>query len=65
VLRAGGDFLSATGVPSYLVDIVKALLVLAFVAPPVLVGLFRGRRGTTPQASPAVSVVPTETKAAA
>ncbi|MET9683508.1 ABC transporter permease [Streptomyces coeruleorubidus] len=64
VLRAGGDFLSATGVPSYLVDIVKALLVLAFVAPPVLVGLFRGRRGATPQAAPAASVVPTETKAA-
>ncbi|WP_063827532.1 ABC transporter permease [Streptomyces qaidamensis] len=65
VLRAGGDFLSATGVPSYLVDIVKALLVLAFVAPPVLVDLFQGRRGATPQAAPAVSVVPTKTGAAA
>ncbi|WP_063753035.1 ABC transporter permease [Streptomyces resistomycificus] len=65
VLRAGGDFLSATGVPSYLVDIVKALLVLAFVAPPVLVDLFRGRRGAMPSTAPAVSVVPTETKAAA
>ncbi|PTH86374.1 ABC transporter permease [Streptomyces sp. A244] len=64
VLRAGGDFLSATGVPSYLVDIVKALLVLAFVAPPVLVGLFHGRRGATPQTAPAVSVVPTKTEAA-
>ncbi|MCP9213222.1 ABC transporter permease [Streptomyces sp. NEAU-Y11] len=64
VLRAGGDFLSATGVPSYLVDIVKALLVLAFVAPPVLVDLFRGRRGTTPQEAPAASVVPIERKAA-
>jgi simple sugar transport system permease protein len=65
VLRAGGDFLSATGVPSYLVDIVKALLVLAFVAPPVLVELFRGRRAVAPQAAPAVSVVPTKTEAAA
>jgi ABC-type uncharacterized transport system permease subunit len=30
-LRAGGGFLAATGVPPYLVDVVKALLVLAFV----------------------------------
>lgn len=65
VLRAGGDFLSATGVPSYLVDIVKALLVLAFVAPPVLVDLFHGRRGAIPRAAPAVSVVPAKTEAAA
>ncbi|MFF9807960.1 ABC transporter permease [Streptomyces coeruleorubidus] len=65
VLRAGGDFLSATGVPSYLVDIVKALLVLAFVAPPVLVDLFHGRRGAVPQAAPAVPVVPAKTEAAA
>lgn len=63
VLRAGGDFLSATGVPYFLVDVVKALLVLAFVAPPVLVDLFRRRRGVTPQAAPAVSVVPTKVKA--
>ncbi|GAA1644240.1 ABC transporter permease [Actinoplanes couchii] len=35
VLRSGGSFLAATGVPSYLADIVKALLVLAFVAPRV------------------------------
>ncbi|PAZ17260.1 ABC transporter permease [Streptomyces sp. SA15] len=65
VLRAGGDFLSATGVPYYLVDVVKALLVLAFVAPPVLVDLFRRRRGATPQAAPDLSVVPTKVKAAA
>ncbi|MFD3497904.1 ABC transporter permease [Streptomyces sp. NPDC058676] len=65
VLRAGGDFLSATGVPYYLVDVVKALLVLAFVAPPVLVDLFRRRRGVTPQAAPDLSVVPTKVKAAA
>ncbi|MEJ3746807.1 ABC transporter permease [Actinomycetes bacterium KLBMP 9797] len=39
-LRAGGGFLAATGVPSYLVDVVKALLVLAFVAG----GLRAGRR---------------------
>jgi simple sugar transport system permease protein len=65
VLRAGGDFLSATGVPYYLVDVVKALLVLAFVAPPVLVDLFRRRRGAIPQAATAVSVVPTKVKASA
>ncbi len=35
-LRAGGSFLAATGVPSYLVDVVKALLTLAFVAPAVM-----------------------------
>ncbi|MEU9337743.1 ABC transporter permease [Streptomyces sp. NPDC048290] len=64
MLRAGGDFLSATGVPSYLVDIVKALLVLAFVVPPVLIDLFRGRRGAQPQAPAAVPVVPTKMEAA-
>ncbi|MEU9240354.1 ABC transporter permease [Streptomyces sp. NPDC048385] len=65
VLRSGGDFLSATGVPYYLVDIVKALLVLAFVVPPLLVNLVSGRRGARPSAAPAASVVPTEVKAAA
>jgi simple sugar transport system permease protein len=35
ILRAGGSFLAATGVPFYLVDVVKALLVLALVVPPV------------------------------
>jgi simple sugar transport system permease protein len=51
VLRAGGNFLAATGVPSYVVDVTKALLVLAFVAPPVLVDTVRQRRnasGTPP-----------------
>jgi len=53
VLRAGGDFLAATGVPSYVVDVTKALLVLAFVAPPVLVDALRGRRNT-PGAPPSM-----------
>ncbi|MDX6328860.1 MAG: ral nucleoside transport system permease protein [Streptomycetaceae bacterium] len=44
VLRSGGSFLAATGVPSFLVDVVKSLLVLAFVAPPVIVGMVRRRR---------------------
>jgi simple sugar transport system permease protein len=44
VLRAGGNFLSATGVPFYLVDVVKSLLVLALVVPPVVADLVeRGR----------------------
>ncbi|MEU5397940.1 ABC transporter permease [Streptomyces sp. NPDC005963] len=64
VLRAGGDFLSATGVPPVLVDIVKALLVLAFVAPPILVSLFRKRRGTKPSTPTPLPVVPTEMKVA-
>ncbi|MFI5426324.1 ABC transporter permease [Aeromicrobium sp. UC242_57] len=37
VLRAGGGFLASTGVPSSLVDVMKALLVLAFVVPPALI----------------------------
>ncbi|GAA3039980.1 ABC transporter permease [Streptosporangium longisporum] len=44
VLRSGGGFLAATGVPPFLVDVVKALLVLAFVAPPVVVAALRRRR---------------------
>ncbi|MEV4381567.1 ABC transporter permease [Streptosporangium sp. NPDC049644] len=44
VLRSGGGFLAATGVPPFLVDVVKALLVLAFVAPPVVVAMIRRRR---------------------
>lgn len=54
VLRAGGDFLSATGVPYFLVDVVKALLVLAFVAPPVLIdSLVRRRKsGGAPEQLP-------------
>jgi simple sugar transport system permease protein len=48
ILRAGGDFLAATGVPSYLADVVKALLVLALVAPSVLVAAIRSRRQAVP-----------------
>ncbi|WP_329012840.1 ABC transporter permease [Streptomyces sp. NBC_00690] len=65
VLRAGGDFLSATGVPYYLIDIVKALLVLAFVAPPILVDLFRRRRSGTPSTPSPLPVVPTKMEAVA
>jgi ABC-type uncharacterized transport system permease subunit len=42
-LRAGSSYLAATGVPAYLVDVIQALLVLAFVIPPVLSALW-GRR---------------------
>ncbi|GAA4717781.1 ABC transporter permease [Phytohabitans rumicis] len=51
VLRSGGGFLAATGVPSFLVDVVKSLLVLAFVAPPVVVSLWRRR--SVPEGVPA------------
>lgn len=44
VLRAGGGFLASTGVPSSLVDVMKALLVLAFVVPATVVHLLRQRR---------------------
>lgn len=36
VLRAGGGFLAATGVPSYFVDVVLALIVLGALLPPVI-----------------------------
>jgi ABC-type uncharacterized transport system permease subunit len=40
-LRSGASYLATTGVPDYLVDIVQALLVLAFVVPPVLAATVR------------------------
>lgn len=52
VLRAGGDFLSSSGVPFFLVDVVKALLVLAFVAPPVLIAALHKRSASVPVSSP-------------
>jgi ABC-type uncharacterized transport system permease subunit len=42
-LRAGSSYLAATGVPDYLVDVIQALLVLAFVVPPVLSALWARR----------------------
>ncbi|MEU8384436.1 hypothetical protein [Streptosporangium sp. NPDC048865] len=49
VLRSGGGFLAATGVPPFVVDVVKALLVLAFVAPPAVLAAIR-RRGAAVRA---------------
>jgi simple sugar transport system permease protein len=65
VLRSGGSFLAATGVPSYLVDVVKALLVLAFVAPPVIVDMLRRRRASSraPDVAPTPARVPEEVAA--
>jgi simple sugar transport system permease protein len=64
VLRAGGNFLAATGVPSYVVDVTKALLVLAFVAPPVLLDeLTKRRRVGVPPPTP--QPVPTAVDVAA
>jgi general nucleoside transport system permease protein len=44
MLRAGGGFLAATGVPRYLVDIVQALLVLAALMPPILTAMWDRRQ---------------------
>jgi general nucleoside transport system permease protein len=46
-LRSGASFLASTGVPNYLVDVVQALLVLAFVVPPVLAKVRSRGRGET------------------
>jgi ABC-type uncharacterized transport system permease subunit len=50
-LHAGGGFLAATGIPSDLVDIVVALVVLAAVFPPAVLQL--RRRRARPQAAEA------------
>jgi simple sugar transport system permease protein len=63
VLRAGGDFLASTGVPYFLVDVVKSLLVLAFVAPPVLIDALTRRRRSRSAAvevPPAVPATPSQ-----
>jgi len=44
-LRSGGGVLASTGVPAYLIDIMQALLVLAFVLPPALLALRRSAAG--------------------
>lgn len=44
MLRSGGNFLAATGVPPFLVDVVKALLVIALVAPASLSAALGRRR---------------------
>lgn len=56
ILRSGGNFLAATGVPPFVVDVVKSLLVLAFVAPAAILRLLGERRRRTPSAR---LVVPT------
>jgi simple sugar transport system permease protein len=57
VLRSGGNFVAATGVPSFLVDVVKGLLVLAFVAPPTLVDMLQ-RRAASARAAQSGSAQP-------
>lgn len=44
MLRSGGTFLSAAGVPRFLVDVVRALLVLAALFPPVFLEVRERRR---------------------
>ena len=53
-LQAGGGFLETTGVPTDLVNIVEALLVLAAVFPPALMALKRYRIKRADAFSPAV-----------
>ena len=60
-LRTGSGFLAATGVERSIVDVVRALLVLALLLPPALVSMW-ARRTTPPPApvstdEPVVSVV--------
>lgn len=60
-LRSGSSFLASTGVPNYLVDIVQALLVLAFVVPPVLAKVrSRGRADATPPPTEPVPAAPSQ-----
>ena len=46
-LEAGGGFLSTAGIPTDLVPIVQALVVLGVVVPPALTQLRRTRGGRT------------------
>jgi simple sugar transport system permease protein len=62
-LQAGGGFLSVTGVPIDLVNIVIALVVVAVVFPPALTE-FRKYRRARAQASAAVADAPAEAVAA-
>ncbi|SHM91747.1 ABC transporter permease [Cryptosporangium aurantiacum] len=60
-LRSGSSFLASTGVPNYLVDIVQALLVLAFVVPPVVARVrSRGRAEATKPPTEPVPAANTE-----
>ena len=45
VLRSGGNFLSATGVPTYITGVVKGLVVLAALLPPVLLARVEAAAG--------------------
>ncbi|MFB4316277.1 ABC transporter permease [Actinomadura sp. 21ATH] len=64
VLRSGGGFLASTGVPHFLVDVVKSLLVLAFVVPPVLIEALRRRRESRGAAAAEAEVEASEAKEA-
>ena len=55
-LQAGGGFLASSGVPTDLVNIVEALLVLAVVFPPALIELRRHRQARASAAASATYV---------
>jgi ABC-type uncharacterized transport system permease subunit len=65
MLRAGGNFLASTGVPSFLVDVVKSLLVIAFVAPAAVSEALAQRRQRTKATTVAQSPRPLVTEGAA
>lgn len=46
ILRAGGGFVAATGVPRYVIDVMQALVVLAALLPPLLQERSRRRAAT-------------------
>lgn len=64
ILRAGGGFVAATGVPRYVVDVMQALIVLAALFPPLLDEIRRRRRAMklarteAAATSPSPSVLP-------
>jgi len=58
-LRAGGGFLTTTGVPSYLVDVIQAFMVLATLFPPMFMSWLdrrRVRRAAAPRRVPTTPV---------
>ena len=55
-LQAGGGFLSTTGVPTDLVNVIEALVVLAAVFPPALQEVMRRRGRRVPAPTPASAI---------
>ena len=58
VLRTGGGFLSATGVPTYITGVVKGLVVLFALLPPIILRLASERRALVVARREALGDVP-------